>query len=326
MKSFNKASTRTLTAALLSLAILSSAQAATLNVGTNQQGSLFYSMGTALSKVMADKSGKQYRVSPYAGSSTYLPLINAGRVSFGFANGSEALFAYQGSENFSRGANDKLRLVGVMLASQASFAVATESDIHSIDDLKDKRLPSGYNSGRTFHYYSNAALATGGLTIDDTQKVPSPNFVTAIEALEEGRVDAALVTLNVGQGKQAMATMSKGWHYLSLDDSQAARDAVSESLPSARIVSLSPSDNATGVVEDPTHMIEVDFYLVTSADVDDETVSELVKTLHANKTALANAYGVFKRFDPETMVGDSKVPYHPGAIKAYKEMGLWPEE
>lgn len=313
-------------AALLSTCLASSAVAATVNVGTNQQGSLFYSMGTALSKVMTEKTQQQYRVSPYAGSSTYVPLLNAGRLALGFANGSEALFAYQGSENFSRGANDKLRMVGVMLASQASFAVATDSDIHSIADLKGKRLPSGYNSGRTFHYYSNAALATGGITIEETQKVPTPNFVTAINMLEEGRVDAALVTLNVGQGKQAMATMSDGWRYLSLDDSQAARDAVSESLPSARIVPLSPGDNATGVVEDPTNMMEVDFYLVAGAEVDDDTIYELVKTLHANKAALTNAYGVFKRFDPQAMVGDSKVPYHPGAIKAYKELGMWPED
>ncbi|WP_024952785.1 hypothetical protein [Cobetia crustatorum] len=49
-------------------------------------------------------------------------------------------------------------------------------------------------------------------------------------------------------------TLFNGWRYLSLDDSQAARDAVSASLPSARIVSLPPSDNAIGVVEGPTHM------------------------------------------------------------------------
>lgn len=321
-----KRTTQRCMAALLSGCMASSAFAATVNIGTNQQGSLFYSMGTALSKVMTEKTQQQYRVSPYAGSSTYLPLINAGRLAFGFANGSEALFAYQGSENFSRGANAKLRLVGVMLASQASFAVATDSDIHSIADLKGKRLPSGYNSGRTFHYYSNAALATGGITIEDTRRVPTPNFVTAINMLEEGRVDTALVTLNVGQGKQAMATMSNGWRYLSLENTQAARDAVSNSLPSARIVPLSPGDNATGVVEDPTNMMEVDFYLVTGADVDDETVHDLVKTLYANKDALTSAYGVFKRFDPKAMVGDSKVPYHPGAIKAYKELGMWKKD
>lgn len=71
----------------------------------------------------------------------------------------------------------------------------------------------------------------------------------------------------------------------------------------------------------PLTWIEVDFYLV--ADVNDEMVSELVRTLYANKTVLTNAYGVFTRFDPQAMVGDSKVPYHPGAIKAYKKLGLW---
>jgi TRAP transporter TAXI family solute receptor len=310
---------------LISLGLLASTHslAATYSIGTNQQGSLFYSLGAALSKVMVEKTDKQYRVAPYAGSSTYIPMMNAGRLEFGFANGGEAAFAYLGKENFDGRANQNLRLVGVVVATQTSFAVPLNSEVQNVSDLRDKRVPSGYNSGRTFHFYSNAALASASITIDDTKKVPNPNFVSAITALEEGRVDAALIPMNVGAGKKAMATMSDGWRYLSLDDSAEAKAAVSLNLPSARIVSVKPDASKTGVIADPTNMIEVDFYLVAGADVADDAVYELVKTMAENKDSLTSAFGAYARYSPENMVQDNVVPYHPGAIKAYKEMGIW---
>lgn len=320
---------KTAIASILALGIGLCSQAAIaagpLTVGTNPQGSLFYSMGTALSKVMVEKTDKQYRVSPFAGSSTFIPMINAGRLAFGFANGGEATFAHEGIGSFDKRPNENLRLVGVAIATQTSFAVPSDSSVKTIEDLKGKKLASGYNSGRTFHYYSNAALAAGGITIDDAKKVPMPNFVKAINGLSENRIDAALIPMNVGAGKKAMATMDGGWRYVSLNDTEEARAAVQKNLPSARIVSVKPNKSKTGVVDDPTNMIEVDFYILTGAHVDDDTVYELVKSMEKNKTALGEAFGAFKRYDPKKMVQDNPVPYHPGAIKAFKEMGIWPE-
>jgi TRAP transporter TAXI family solute receptor len=312
--------------AVLAMTCSGFSNAATYGIGTNQQGSLFYSMGAALSKTMVEVTGDQYRVSPYAGSSTYIPMMNSGRLAFGLSNGGEATFAYLGMENFAGRENKNLRLVGAVIPTQTSFAVPTNSDVKSIEDLKGKRVPSGYNSGRTFHFYSNAALASGFLNIDDTKKVPTPNFVTALTALEENRVDAALVPMNVGAGKKAMATMSDGWRYISLNDNELARAEVEKNLPSARIVSMKPSASLTGVVENPTNMIEVDFFLIAGADVADDVVYKLVKTMISNKADLVQSFGAFNKYFPENMVQKNVVPYHPGAIKAYKEMGLWPSE
>ncbi|WP_158278890.1 TAXI family TRAP transporter solute-binding subunit [Leucothrix arctica] len=308
----------------LGLGISSVASAEVYTVGTNPQGSLFYSMGTAMAKVMVEKTDKQYRVSPYAGSSTFIPMLNTGRLAFGFANGGEATFAHQGKGNFKR-ANPNLRLVGVAIATQTSFAVPTNSPAKTVEDLKGLRLASGYNSGRTFHFYSNAALSSGGMTIDDAKKVPMPNFVKAINGMSEGRIDAALVPMNAGVGKKAMATMKDGWRYVSLNNSDEAKAAVTENLPSARIVSVKPSASKTGVVTDPTNMIEVDFYILTGAHMSDDAVYELVMSMKDNKEALGNAFAAYKRFDPMGMVQPNPVPYHPGAIKAYKEMGIWKE-
>jgi uncharacterized protein len=92
---------------------------------------------------MVEKTEEQYRVAPYAVSSTYIPLINQGRLAFGFANGGEATFAYEGTGSFGNRPNKNLRLVGVAFETQNSFAVPTNSEFKTITDLKGARLPSG---------------------------------------------------------------------------------------------------------------------------------------------------------------------------------------
>lgn len=302
---------------------LSSASAQTLSIGTNQQGSLFYSIGTAVAKVLVQKTGKQYRVAPYAGSSTYIPLIDQGKLAFGLSNGGEATFTYTGTELFKGKPNKNVRLVGVMINTASGFAVPTNSPAKTVADLKGKTISSEYTSGRIFHYYSKAILSTAGLTHKDFKAVPTPNFVTAIKNFAQNRVDAAIVPFNAGIGKKAMATMKGGWRYVTIEASGARAD-VAKILPSSRLVQKTPSKKATGVAANPTTMIELDFFLLAGAHVSDEVVYNLVKTMHANKPALAKAFGAFNRFKPAGMAHPNPVPYHPGAVKFYKEMGIWP--
>ena len=55
-----------------------------------------------------------------------------------------------------------------------------------------------------------------------------------------------------------------------------------------------------------------------------DVVYKTTKTLYNNKKALAQAFGVFNRMKPKSMPAKHSNPYHPGAVKFYKEIGLWP--
>jgi TRAP transporter TAXI family solute receptor len=292
-----------------------------LDIGTNPSGTLFYTMGVSLSKVLIEEGNLQFRVAPYAGSSTFIPMINNGELDFGLANGGESTFAFEGIDDFEGKKNPNLRVVAAIVPNYAGFAVAAESSAKTISDLKGKKISSEYSGGRTFHYYSEALLGASGVSKDDFKLVPTPSFVTAINNFSQGMVDAAIITLNVSAGKEAMATMPDGWRYLNIDYKGELPD-VSEYFPSAKLTLMSPSDNATGVVDDPTVMIETKFFLLCGSHVPDEVVYEVVKTLYSNKSAMVTAYGDFDKFNPEEMHSDIPVPYHPGALKFYEEMKM----
>ena len=61
--------------------------------------------------------------------------------------------------------------------------------------------------------------------------------------------------------------------------------------------------------------------VITSADMDDEIVYEMVKAMAENKGRLVSAYGGFESWTPEQMPVGHPIPTHPGALKYYKEVG-----
>lgn len=300
------------------------AMAQTYTIGANPQGSVFYAAAAAIAKVAVEKTGLQFRVAPYSGSSTYIPLVNNGELAFGMSNAAEYAFAYSGTELFKGHTNKNLRSVLVTFALTNGFGVRKDSPMKTVADLKGKRVPVGYSSGRIFDYLQRASLAAAGLHERDLVGVPAPNFVEGVKAFMAGRTDAAYIPFNSGIGKQAMATIPGGWRYLSIGNAPDATQKANAVLPTSRTLKLKPGKNATGVVDDPTVLLAVDVAVFAGAKVSDDVVYKLVKTTYENKPELAKILVAFARFDPKFMARSSPVPYHPGAIKAYKELGLWP--
>lgn len=303
-----------------------SASAQTFTIGANPQGSVFYAAAAAIAKVAVDKTGLQFRVAPYSGSSTYIPLVDKGELAFGMSNGAEYAFAYSGTELFKDHPNKNLRSVLFTFPLTNGFAVRTDSPIKTAADLKGKKVPGVYSSGRIFAYLQDAWLAAAGLSPKDVTVVPAPNFVAGVKEFMDGRTDAGYIPFNSGIGKEAMAKLPEGWRYLSTGTISDADEKASEALPTARTVKIKPSKEATGVVEDPTTFIAIDVAMFTNASVPDDVVYKVVKTVFEDKPELVKALAAFARFDPKNMVRKSEVPYHPGAIKAYKELGIWPEK
>ncbi|MGE3935294.1 MAG: TAXI family TRAP transporter solute-binding subunit [Rhodospirillaceae bacterium] len=311
-------------AAVFSLAAAAPAAAQVFSIGTNPQGSLMYSTGTAISKVMAQKAGKQYRVAPYGGSSTYVPLVNKAELEFGVANSGELSFAYTSTGTFESGPKfSNLRMVASLVPTLSGFIVRTESGMKKVADLKGKRLPTEYTAGRIFYYISESNLATVGYSAKQAPtQVPVPNFNEAVEALISGRADAAYVGLNAGVSQKAMASIRGGIRMLTLENTPDAQKKIADSFPSGRISPVRPAKENIGVVDEPTWLFTVDFFLFTHDKLPDEVAYEVAKTLHANKEELAKVHPAMEEFSPANMAMKTVVPFHPGAQKFYSEKGM----
>jgi len=68
-------------------------------------------------------------------------------------------------------------------------------------------------------------------------------------------------------------------------------------------------------------------YLNASASMADDDVYKLAKTLHENWEQLRKDYPPLRGVkQTELAPASNTVPYHPGAVRFYKETGLWTAE
>jgi TRAP transporter TAXI family solute receptor len=65
--------------------------------------------------------------------------------------------------------------------------------------------------------------------------------------------------------------------------------------------------------------------LVTSAKVDEETVYRLTQTLFEHATEVAERHPAGRAINPANVVRDTGTPFHPGAVRYYREKGIWPQ-
>jgi TRAP-type uncharacterized transport system substrate-binding protein len=61
--------------------------------------------------------------------------------------------------------------------------------------------------------------------------------------------------------------------------------------------------------------------IVTSADIPDDVVYDLVKTTFENLDELRQLHASIKDLGHERLK-DIRIPFHPGAIKYYEEIGI----
>jgi TRAP transporter TAXI family solute receptor len=272
---------------------------------------------------MDEKLKMQVRVQPMAGSSTYIPLLDRGEVDFGLTNVDDARSSFKGAGSF-RQANPNLRLTAIAFPLTLGVLVINDSPIKSIGDLKGKTLPWGYNAQVTGRVLQEAVLASASLTMNDVKTVPTQSLFSGVDLLGEGKVDAAVISVGTGQGQQANQKMSSrgGIRFLNMDSSPEAVARIRKILP-ARPFVVQPAPHAVGI-HGPTTIMAYSIFLSTSAKMPDEVVYNLVKMFHASKEDFVKGHPVFRNFEPNRMAEEIGVPWHPGAIKYYQEIGQWP--
>jgi TRAP transporter TAXI family solute receptor len=294
-------------------ATLASAQ--TYGVATMQPGTLNYTSGSAIAKVMQQQLGMQTRVQPSGGESTLLPLVNAGEADLGIANIAEVVDAYEGRAR--AGKQEKLRVVAAIYPIRVAFFVRKDSDIKSVADLKGRRVPLGFSAMGTIDAIVRAKLAGAGLTEKDVKPVLVPNVLRSADDFLSGAADAFEFALGAGKVNEVDASVG-GIRAISVSDTPQALDAMKKIFPYVYITTVSPRTGLTAVSE-PTKVFSYDNLLVTSADAKDDAVYKILDGLIKNKGELVGTAPWLAEFVPATAYKKYRVPYHPGAMKWYAD-------
>ncbi len=301
------------------------AQSQPVSIGTNPPGSVFYAIGSGLAKVVSEAGAARMSVQPYSGSSTFLPLLNSGELEFGVNNAVDMALAYRGPKFQIGGRNPFPHTPNALLVMRGSpllvgLLVRKDSPIKSVHDVKGKRMTGEYPAHLAVWYNMFGHLASAGLGWNDVKVVPVPAINDGVDALIQGRADVSEFALNGAKVKEA--DVAVGVRHISTDCSPEGERRLRQAVPGyyPRWVK---AGTATAVVED-TCVIAYDNYLTASKRVSDAVVEATLKAIWEHIDKLPPLHPIFKEWTRERAVDpDVTIPYHPGAIRFYKERGSW---
>jgi uncharacterized protein len=303
-------------------ALAGAAKAQMVSILTTSAGSYTNSSGAAVAKVLIDHA--QLHAVVQAQTANGLDAIAAGVADFSLSNSFDLTFFADGARYYKElGPHRNLRIVGSFQPFRVAMFVRKDSAIHTIHDLKGKNVSSGYNAIKAVATMVEAHLANGGLSYRDVNGVPTSNNVRASEDFDAGKVDTLFFAIGTAAIKQAAATVG-GVRALPIDTSPEAVKRMQDVMPGSYVVHVNPAPNLDGIAE-PMSLIAFDMVLYTTDKTADDVVYRAAKALYENKKELASTFAAFNGFDPKTMAKPVKdVPFHPGALKFYKEAGIAP--
>jgi TRAP transporter TAXI family solute receptor len=292
-------------------------------LGTNPQGSIYYAAGSAAAKVLSENLPVPVRVQPHSGSSTFLPLINAGELELGLNNSNDVRMAFRGLKPFLPTPN--LRLVAPLFVLRVAPMVRANSGIRSLKDIRGKRVAGEYRAHLAVWYNSTSMMANAGLTWDDVKMVPTANVVTGAQLLIEGRVHVTWFAIGSAKSREANAAISGGIRFLSIDPSPEAVKQMQDVMGGTYAL-LVKKGSTVGILED-IYTQAYDSYVTTGTKLGDNAIAAVVTAIHKSETEIKKSFGIMRSFSRNKMVKKNvTIPYHTGAIKAYKKLGLWSPE
>lgn len=297
------------------------AAAQVVAIGASGQGTWTYSAGAAIAKIVGE-AGMQMRLQPYAGTSTFVPLLNSGELDFGLTNHLEAILAITGEVIFDGRRNPDIRAISVLAPLPVAVYVRADSPIRSVAELKGKRYPTEYTAQRIIHVTVAAVFANAGLGFEDIRPVPVPNIIRGADEFAAGNSDGFFFALGSAKVQETHAKVPV--RLLGIDTSPAAMERMRRHVPVAYAMRIEPSPTQIGATE-PTDVMTYDYLALASAKVADDVVYRVVKAMHDNPGGLAAAFPPLRGFAPGKMAKDlGGVAFHPGAIKFLQEKGQWP--
>ena len=288
----------------------------TAAIGTNPAGTGAHSLGSGLAAVASNATPVSVRVQPFNGPNAWMPLLQGGEIEFGIMNILDAKMAQTGTGNYKK-PNPEVRVVsGGVFPFTVGWFVRDKSDIKEAKDLKGKRMAWDYGGHAITQTLQMIFLEGAGVKPADLVQVRVSNINDGARGVVEGKIDVAETGIGIGLVEEVNA--ADPVRFLSLPNTDKTKAVLAKSG-----VSLVKSDPVTGIKGD-TYVIGYPLHLVSSTKVSERAVYTLVKSWWENLGELQTKHPLFKKWTKEMQaITNFTVPYHPGAIKFYKEVGVW---
>jgi hypothetical protein len=292
-----------------------------ISIGTGGVTGVYYPTGGAICRLV-NKSRKEHgircAVESTGGSVYNINTIKAGELEFGVAQSDWQYHAYNGTSKFADNPFPEIRAVFSVHPEPFTLLVRADSGIESFEGLKGKRVNVG-NPGSGQRATMEVVMDAFGIAMDDFALATEYKGSEMAKQICDGNIDAMIYTIGHPAAAIKEATTTCDVKLVNVDG--APIEKLVADNPYYRVATI-PGGMYAGNDQDTT-TFGVGATFVTSANVSDDVVYIVAKSVMENIEDFRNLHPAFKHLDPKQMVNDGlSAPLHPGAEKAYMELGL----
>ena len=296
------------------------AQERFITIGTGGQTGVYFVVGQSICRLVnrdSAETGLKCTAPSTGGSIANINAIKAGDMDMGVAQSDWQYHAYNGTSEFEGDQFEKERAVFSVHSEPFTVIARDDSGIESFDDLKGKRVNVG-NPGSGQLATMEVVLDAKGWSMSDFALASELKPAEQAAALGDNKVDAIVYTVGHPNGSIQEAVSTVDAHLVPVDGE--AIDKLVADNPFYAYSTI-PGGMYNGTDEDvKTFGVKATF--VTSADVPDDVVYEVVKAVFDNFDRFKKLHPAFENLKEEEMISDGlSAPLHPGAEKYYKERG-----
>ena len=292
-----------------------------LSFGTAPPGGAFFVVGSALAEVVNENGASEgYSVTAEAtsGSQENIRRLATGELDFSLSNAAITYFAVRGAEGWDR--EYPVRSVMTLAPNVAMFVTQTGSGIERLADLSGRRVTVG-PAGAGFEYFIAPLLEAHGVTYEDFSPLNATQQA-AVDMLTDGSADAAFLGGAVPTASITQAAASMDISFLPFGDTE-------KQQLTNDFVFFAPATIPAGTYRNQTEAFDGldvgSMHLITSADAPDDLVYNVTKLLYENRERVVEKHAAGRAINSNNVVRDTGTEFHPGAIRFYREIGIWTE-
>ena len=286
-------------------------------LATGGTSGTYYPFGGAIANIWNTKVANMNVTAQATGASAEnLRLINKGEAEYAIVQNDVMDYAYNGTDLFEKEKLPNIMTIGTLYPEVVQIAASKDSGIKSIADFKGKRISVG-DAGSGVEFNAKQILEGYGITFNDIKK-NNLSFKESAEGLQNGTLDACFVTAGVPNSALQELAFTAGLVLIPVSGEAADKICEKYGYYTKTII---PGGTYKGTDED-TEALAIKATLAVNANLDEATVYDMTKALFSNLNELALAHAKGEEVSVEAAVTGVSVPFHPGAVKYYKEIGL----
>jgi len=293
-----------------------------VTIGTGGVTGVYYATGGSICRLMnkgRKVHGIRCSVESTGGSVYNLNTIAAGELDMGVCQSDWQYHAYNGTSKFEKkGPNKNLRAIFSVHAEPFTVVARKDSGIKEFKDLKGKRVNIG-NPGSGQRGTMEVVMKALGWTKADFKLASELKSAEQGKALCDNKIDAFVFTIGHPSGSIKEPTTSCDCLLVPVTGPEIEK--LVKEAPYYRTATV-PGGMYRGTDTD-TKTFGVGATFVSSTDVPEEVIYNVVKAVFENFDQFKKLHPAFKVLKKEEMIKDGlSAPLHKGAIKYYKEAGL----